>query len=340
MAQAASGVAEGRSARIRPPLASALAFTLRALCGFLRAKLQIGGAQRVRGVAAAKIPATMPSATIAANHRLLLAHDSRPAPHRYTGRFGAFSSPAGLDRARWLERLRRALQDDALVLHYQPIVTLSSGERSHYEALVRLADDPGGRLVEPAQFLAAAERYGLIYELDRLVVRKVAGALADGDDRVAVNLSALSTTDPGMLAHIDGELRCRGVDPSRLVVEITETAAISDIRRARMFCEEVRALGCAVALDDIGAGFGSFYYLKHLPFDLLKIDGHFVRSLPTSLNDQLVVKALVGLARGLGKQTVAEFVGDSATVALLREYGVDHAQGFALGRPDALPARA
>ena len=109
------------------------------------------------------------------------------------------------------------------------------------------------------------------------------------------------------------------------------------MRRARAFCNEVRALGCAVALDDIGAGFGSFYYLKHLPFDYLKIDGHFVRSLPHSLNDQLVVQALVGVARGLGKQTVAEFVGDGATVALLREYGVDHAQGFALGRPCERP---
>jgi EAL domain-containing protein (putative c-di-GMP-specific phosphodiesterase class I) len=166
-------------------------------------------------------------------------------------------------------------------------------------------------------------------------VRKVVAVLRTGSDRVAVNLSALSTTDPGMLAHIAGELRREGVDPGRLVVEITETAAISDMRRARAFCAALRALGCAVALDDIGAGFGSFYYLKHLPFDYLKIDGHFVRALPRSPNDQLVVKALVGVARGMGKQTVAEFVGDRATVELLRECGVDHGQGFAFGRPDA-----
>ena len=93
-----------------------------------------------------------------------------------------------------------------------------------------------------------------------------------------------------------------------------------------------------MALDDIGVGFGSFYYLKHLPFDYLKIDGHFVRSLPSSLNDQLVVKALAGVARGLGKQTVAEFVGDAATVELLRAYGVDHAQGYAIGRPHEWPS--
>jgi EAL domain-containing protein (putative c-di-GMP-specific phosphodiesterase class I) len=279
----------------------------------------------------------MPSATIAGRHRFLLSHDARPLPRRYGGPFGGLSSPAGLDTRRWLARLRRALREDALVLHFQPIISLASGEPSHYEALVRLADDPGGRLVAPEQFLGAAERYGLIFELDRLVVRKAVAVLAQRSERVAVNLSALSTGDAGMLAHIAGELESAQVDPSRLVIEITETAAISDMQTARAFCSEVRALGCAVALDDIGAGFGSFYYLKHLPFDYLKIDGHFVRSLPRSLNDQLVVKALVGVAQGLGKQTVAEFVGDFATVELLREYGVDHAQGFALGRPRALP---
>jgi EAL domain-containing protein (putative c-di-GMP-specific phosphodiesterase class I) len=282
----------------------------------------------------------MASATIEANHRLLLSHPARPAVHRYGPRTGALSSPAGLDRRRWLHRLRRAIREDALVLHFQPIVSLRSGEASHYEALVRLADEPSGRLVPPAEFLGPAERYGLIFELDRLVISKAVEVLAGGTERVAVNLSALSTTDPGMLAHVAAELHRRHVQPERLVVEITETAAISDMRRAQEFCGEVRALGCAVALDDIGAGFGSFYYLKHLPFDYLKIDGHFVRALPSSVNDQLVVKALVGLARGMGKQTVAEFVGDLATVALLREYGVDHAQGFALGRPDARIAPA
>ena len=277
----------------------------------------------------------MASATIEANHRLLLSDPARPAPHRYGPRTGALSSAAGLDRRRWLSRLRRAIREDALVLHFQPIVSLRSGEASHYEALVRLADEPSGRLVPPAQFLGPAERYGLIFELDRLVISKAVQVLAGGTARVAVNLSALSTTDPAMLAHIAAELHRQRVKPQRLVVEITETAAISDMRRAQEFCGEVRALGCAVALDDIGAGFGSFYYLKHLPFDYLKIDGHFIRALPSSVNDQLVVKALVGVARGMGKQTVAEFVGDLATVALLREYGVDHAQGFALGRPDA-----
>jgi EAL domain-containing protein (putative c-di-GMP-specific phosphodiesterase class I) len=277
----------------------------------------------------------MTNATAAGKPRFLLsAAPARPA-HRYAGRLGGLCSPAGMHPSRGLMLLRRALDRRALVLHYQPIVTLKTGVVSHYEALVRVPDGRGGRLLAPGHFLPAAERYGLIFELDRMVVADAVVALGKGSHRVAVNVSALSITDPGMLAHIAGQLGTHDVDPGRLVVEITETAAISDMRVAKDFCTELRAMGCGVALDDIGAGFGSFYYLKHLPFDYLKIDGHFVRSLPGSVNDELVVKALVGVAQGMGTQTIAEFVGDMPTVELLRDFGVDHAQGFALGRPAA-----
>jgi EAL domain-containing protein (putative c-di-GMP-specific phosphodiesterase class I) len=268
------------------------------------------------------------------------AHDMRPEAdrhRRYPDRTGSFSSPAGLHPRPWCERLRRALREDLFVLHYQPIVSLQSGRISHYEALIRLADDPGEPLVPPCSFLPAAERYGLIQEIDRMVIGKVValmgGELAGRDARVAVNLSALSITDRGMLAHIEQELDCHGVDPGRLVVEVTETAAIGDMRRAQTFCEGVHTLGSSVALDDFGAGFGSFQYLKHLPFRYLKIDGDFIRSLPSSPKDQLVVQALVGVARGMGKQTIAEYVGDEPTMRLLRDYGVDYAQGFEVGRP-------
>src|ERR1700677_2828263 len=134
-----------------------------------------------------------------------------------------------------------------------------------------------------------------------------------------------------MLAYIERCLDRHGIDPTRLVIEITETAAISDMERAQAFCRGVSALGCAVALDDFGAGFGSFQYLKHLPFDYLKIDGDFIRALPHSPKDQLVVQALVGLAQGMGVQTIAEYVTDRATLELLRRYGVDYAQGFEVG---------
>lgn len=257
---------------------------------------------------------------------------------RYPGPIGSgFSSPAGLHQRPWLGRLRRALREDLFVLHYQPIVSLRLGTVSHYEALIRLADDPDGLLTPPCDFLPAAERYGLIQEIDRMVISKVIALigdeLADREARVALNLSALSITDRGMLAHIEHELIRRQVDPERLIVEVTETAAISDMGRAQTFCEGVHTLGSSVALDDFGAGFGSFQYLKQLPFRYLKIDGDFIRTLPSSHKDQLVVQALVGVARGMGKQTIAEYVGDEPTMRLLRDYGVDYAQGFEVGRP-------
>ena len=258
------------------------------------------------------------------------------------------SSPAGLHRRPWLERLRRAVTEDLFELHYQPIVPLRdrsrNGPASHYEALVRLADEPDGRLVAPGRFLPAAERYGLIRHIDRIVLGKVLALLASGNALpgvcIAVNLSALSITDENMLADIENGLALSGVDPGRLIIEVTETASISDMERARRFCAGVQTLGCSVALDDFGAGFGSFQYLKNLPFRYLKIDGDFIRALPQSPNDQLVVKALVGVVKGMGAMTIAEFVGDEETMALLRGYGVDYAQGYAVGRPQPVLALA
>jgi EAL domain-containing protein (putative c-di-GMP-specific phosphodiesterase class I) len=249
-------------------------------------------------------------------------------------------SPAGLQRRAWLGRLRRALAEERFVLHYQPIASLSDGSVRHHEALVRLADRPDGRLVAPGAFLPAAERYGLVRDIDRLVLDRVLAILArDGGGesgvRIAVNLSALSLTDEHMLAYIEQRLERHHVSPSRLVIELTETASICDMERARTFCRGVRELGCAVALDDFGAGFGALHYLKHLPFNYLKIDGSFITDLPREPHDQLVVRALVALARGMGSCTIAEFVGDEPTRALLAELGVDYAQGFHVGRPRA-----
>ena len=129
-----------------------------------------------------------------------------------------------------------------------------------------------------------------------------------------------------------------GADPGGLTFEVTETAAVSNIHRAREFAEGLRAIGCRFALDDFGAGFGSFYYLKHLPFDYLKIDGEFVRACLDNRTDQLVIQAVVDIARGLGKRTVAEMVGDQQTMDMLAAMGVDHAQGFHIGRPAPLAA--
>jgi EAL domain-containing protein (putative c-di-GMP-specific phosphodiesterase class I) len=291
-----------------------------------------------------KTIAEMLTSTIArATPRLLLRVPAVPVHNRYRGIADPRSiaaglcSPAGLHRRPWLARLRRALAADLFVLHYQPIVSLADGGVSHYEALVRLADERGGHLIAPASFLPAAERYGLIRDIDRMVLAKVIALM--GDERgerhvsIAVNLSAVSLTDGDMLSYIARQLDRHAVEPSRLVVEVTETASISDMARAKAFCAGVQALGCAVALDDFGAGFGSFQYLKNLPFRYLKIDGEFIRGLTHSPKDQLVVKALVGVVRGMGRSTIAEFVSDEPTLSLLADFGVDYAQGFLLGRP-------
>jgi EAL domain-containing protein (putative c-di-GMP-specific phosphodiesterase class I) len=288
----------------------------------------------------------MGTSTIAcAKPRLLMGFPVLAAHNRYRGIAGADSrtqricSPAGLHRRPWLARLRRALALDLFVLHYQPIVSLVDGRVAHHEALVRLADEPAGAVIGPASFLPAAERYGLVREIDRMVLDKVVALLGcqpeAQDSAIAMNLSALSLMDGDMLAHIQRGLERHHVDPARLILEVTETASISDMDRARAFCAGAQRLGCAVALDDFGAGFGSFHYLKHLPFSYLKIDGAFIRGLPDSAHDQLVVKALVGLVREMGQRTIAEFVGDLQTLALLREFGVDFAQGFHVGRPRA-----
>jgi EAL domain-containing protein (putative c-di-GMP-specific phosphodiesterase class I) len=246
-------------------------------------------------------------------------------------------SSAGLHGGHWPARLRRALDRERFELHYQPIVALRDGRVSHYEALLRLADDPGGALLAPGAFLPAAERYGLISEIDRMVLARVARMLGRDPSMagvtIAINVSALSVTDPSMLGFIARTLARHELAPGRLAIEITETAAISDMDSARRFCAGVLELGCGLALDDFGAGFGSFQYLKQLPFSHLKIDGGFIRELPTSRTDQLVVRALARIVRGMGRETIAEFVGDERTIAMLRSYEVDYAQGFQIGMP-------
>jgi EAL domain-containing protein (putative c-di-GMP-specific phosphodiesterase class I) len=148
-----------------------------------------------------------------------------------------------------------------------------------------------------------------------------------------VNVSGESMGDQTLTQTLDQELAATGVDPARLIIEVIEQTAVARIDETRHFADEVKRLGCGFALDDFGAGFGSFYYLKHLPFDYLKIDGDFIQSLPVNHTDQLVVQAVADIARGLGKSTIAEFVGDDDTLALLQDCGVDLAQGYYLGRP-------
>jgi EAL domain-containing protein (putative c-di-GMP-specific phosphodiesterase class I) len=151
-----------------------------------------------------------------------------------------------------------------------------------------------------------------------------------------VNISAKSIGDAELPRLIEAELRETAINPSLLILEITETTAIANMDEAVDFATRLSRLGCGFALDDFGRGFGSFYYLKHLPLNYLKIDGDFIRNLAHNLVDQQVVKAVVQVAKALGYKTIAEYVQDEATVLALRHYGVDYMQGYHVGRPRAL----
>ena len=244
-------------------------------------------------------------------------------------------------RHTWVERIQDALDLDSFVLHAQPIRNLRTGQVDRYELLLRMVG-VDGTLVMPGEFLPSAERAGLIAQIDRWVITESCRILGEYQRAGAwphfeVNLSGPSMGDPVILQVIERGLAQLPV-PSGLVIEVTETAAITDISRARAFAEHLESLGCEFALDDFGAGYGSFFYLKHLPFDYLKIDGEFVRGVATNRADQILVKSLVQIARELGKRTIAEFVEDQATLDMLHELGVDYAQGYHIGKPAALPA--
>ena len=242
--------------------------------------------------------------------------------------------PGGRGRLTWPGRIRRALEHDLFELHSQPILDLRTGDVPQHELLIRLPGE-GSELIMPDAFLYTAERFGLVRELDRWVVSNAIELLAatGGALRLEVNLSGDSLTDADLPAFVESELERASVDPGDLIFEVTETAAIANIAQARSFIERLVDIGCSFALDDFGAGFGSYYYLKHLPLDYLKIDGEFVRNLPNSHTDQVLVRSVVEIARGLGKKTIAEFVGDEETVDVLKGLGVDFAQGFHTGRP-------
>ena len=251
-------------------------------------------------------------------------------------RFSLFRPRAGEDRSErqgtWLERVRQALADDDLLLYAQPIVDLSCGEISRWELLLRLRG-PDGEIVEPDAFLPAAERCDLIHEIDRWVVCRAIALLAGGpeDFVLEVNVSGRAFSDPEMLPMVQRELAAHGVAPRRLIFEITETAAVADLDQARHFLTTLRSLGCRFAIDDFGIGFSSFFYLKHLPVDYLKIDGSFIRDIGKSPADAALVRAIVEVAKTLGVGTIAEHVEDAETAHWLRDRGVDYGQGDHLG---------
>jgi diguanylate cyclase (GGDEF)-like protein/PAS domain S-box-containing protein len=237
----------------------------------------------------------------------------------------------------WKDRLIDALDHDGLFLMYQPIFSVSARKASHYEVLVRMRGDKGTYL-PPDKFIPAAEQFGLIQRVDRIVITKAINALArlpQHMDNVgfSINLSGMTVNDPEIYPVIVSELNQSGIAPERVAFEITETAACEQLNSAVEFIEKVHQLGCKVLLDDFGVGFSSFSYLKHLHADMLKIDGSFIRDIHNSDSDRLFVKALVDVARGLGMDTIAEFVENQEVYDQVAALGVNYVQGYHIGRP-------
>ena len=243
-------------------------------------------------------------------------------------------------RIDWLRILREALENDGFVLYAQPILDLTTNEVVRYEILIRLLDRDGS-IIPPGAFLDIADQFGLSGDIDRWVLRKTTEILADEvvtakGIAFAINLSPRTMTDQEFIHLITETPTLDVIGPVRLVMEITETAAIYNIHVAKDFLRTLRDQGHEVALDDFGMGFSSFYQLKNLDVDYLKIDGSFVRNLSKDPVDKHLVIAMVHLAESLGKRTIAEFVEDAETLEILRAIGVDCAQGFHIGRPRPL----
>jgi len=240
-----------------------------------------------------------------------------------------------LNSLSWLGRIRDALDEDRMVLYSQPIIPLTGGPTSE-ELLVRLVT-PSGEIVQPGSFLPIAGRYGLVADIDQWVITKAIERAATGR-HVEANVSAWTIANTDLLPLIERVIRETGADPSLLVFELTETAFMQDLDAGRTFAHGLHELGCGLALDDFGTGYASFTYLKTLPFSYLKIDIEFVRDLANSVANRHVVDAIVSLAKGFGQQTIAEGVDDQATLDILKEHGVDYAQGFHLGVPAPMSA--
>lgn len=220
-----------------------------------------------------------------------------------------------------------------MAMHYQPIMHLETGKVSHYEALLRLLDE-SGKPCNAGELVKTCEVFGLIGRLDRAVVKvclEEVAHLPEGAG-VAINLSGKSIGDPELLQFIETTIASRGIDPSRVIFELTETAAFYNLDEVRHFVRRIKSLGCRFALDDFGVGFSSFYYIKELDFDYLKLDGTFIANLPRNPNDQVFVRAMVEISKVFGLSVIAEWVEDKETAEMLRNFGVTYGQGYFFGK--------
>ncbi|WP_402719813.1 EAL domain-containing protein [Janthinobacterium rivuli] len=247
----------------------------------------------------------------------------------------------------WISRLNEAFAHDYFRLYAMPIVHLHDSQEHHDEVLIRIRNSQGD-LILPGAFIPAAERYDMMLSIDRWVIRAVCAhiesvrdslppveAMAESRRRApalySVNLSGMSLADAGLHDYITEQFVQFAIAPEQICFEITETAVIANLPKAQVFMRQLKAMGCRFSLDDFGSGFSSFGYLKALPVDYLKIDGVFVRDIASNAINRAMVKAINEVGHVMGLKTVAEYVEDDATLAVIRELGIDYAQGYAVG---------
>jgi len=242
----------------------------------------------------------------------------------------------------WVARIQRAIEENRLRLYSQEIAPVQGSSQTgrHFELLVRMVDEQG-KMAPPMAFIPAAERYNLMPSVDRWVIRTafatlrqmLAGKRAAAVSTCSINISGSSLSDERFLSFVMEQFTLIGLPHSIICFEITETAAIANMAKAAHFIQELQALGCKFSLDDFGAGMSSFAYLKHLPVDYLKIDGGFVKDMLSQPIDRAMVEAINQIGHVMGKLTIAEFVESPEILFVLRDIGVDFAQGYGIAKP-------
>lgn len=243
----------------------------------------------------------------------------------------------------WVRHIDDALESGRFQLWRQPIRSLVGENQRpahHYELLIRMLDHDR-LIVLPGTFLPAAERYDRMRAIDRWVVKTALACIGQCSESSAqmhtINLSGASLGDDSLCRFVREQIALNGVTPQSICFEVTETVAIGNYQAAVRFMQDMREIGCSFALDDFGSGLSSFAYLKSLPVDFLKIDGAFIRNIATDPMDRAIVEAINRVAHVAGLKTIAEFVENEAIVDVLKEIGVDFAQGYGIGRPEPTP---
>ncbi|MES2538314.1 MAG: EAL domain-containing protein [Pseudomonadota bacterium] len=244
----------------------------------------------------------------------------------------------------WVTRLGEAFHSDRLQLYCQPIIPIGKVESgTHYEILLRLKSDNDDPIL-PGKFLPAAERYDMMPNVDRWVLKKSLEWLEHHPEQLldlkmcSINLSRRTLADPTFHKYAAGLIDAMAIPAGKLCFEITESGAIANIQNTISFIDALAARGCRFSLDDFGTGMTSFSYLKQLPVDFIKIDGSFIQMMSTSEIDYEMVRFANDISHMMGRQTIAEYVTDQSILKKLKEIGVDFAQGFWVGEPRPLAA--